>query len=157
MTKKQQGIKPKARPVREGTGNQYQATPRQQEFMSHWLNYKNPKTFGNAYRSALEAGYSESYAKQITANAIANQWIQEYKRKQDLTVQHLITLLQSIATGENIDSRSKTDTQLKAIELLLKRLEPQEQTTQLTQINVNLSNTQPPQSTEVHEADYTID
>lgn len=45
--------------------NQYQLDPRQKMC---WDLYVNPKseTFGNAYQSAMKAGYEEGYAAQIT-------------------------------------------------------------------------------------------
>lgn len=45
--------------------NQYNLDPRQKLC---WESYINPKseTFGNAYQSAMKAGYEEGYAAQIT-------------------------------------------------------------------------------------------
>lgn len=50
--------------------------PRQLLFREY---YTNPlsKTFSNAYRSALEAGYSEEYAGAITNPSIGNEWVAE--------------------------------------------------------------------------------
>lgn len=44
--------------------------------------YTNPEseTFGNAYGSAIEAGFSESYAKQITAPSTDLEWVREIMR-----------------------------------------------------------------------------
>lgn len=45
-------------------GNQYQPDPRQSEFLNNYLNPTNDN-FSNAYDSALAAGYTEEYAKNI--------------------------------------------------------------------------------------------
>lgn len=42
-----------------------QLNPKQAEFLRYFQDPKS-ETFGNAYRSALKAGYSEAHAKQIT-------------------------------------------------------------------------------------------
>jgi len=47
------------------SGNQYQADPRQAEFLKNYLNPKS-KTFSNALQSALKAGYSQEYSENIT-------------------------------------------------------------------------------------------
>lgn len=41
-------------------------SPQQEKFLYNWKNPNSP-TFGNAYRSALDAGYEEEYAKTVTA------------------------------------------------------------------------------------------
>lgn len=55
--------------------------PRQQIFIA---NYTNPDSysFGNAYQSALDAGYSESYARNITH--LKPEFISEYIGKMEL-------------------------------------------------------------------------
>jgi len=45
-------------------GNQYQPDPRQADFLNHYLN-PDSDNFSNAYDSALAAGYTEEYAKNI--------------------------------------------------------------------------------------------
>lgn len=56
--------------------NQYQLDPRQKLC---WESYTNPKseTFGNAYQSALKAGYAETSAVCITSE----NWFQEKTRR----------------------------------------------------------------------------
>ena len=56
------------------TGNQYQPDPRQAEFLSHYLNPESD-LFSNAYDSAIEAGYSEEYAKNIMS--LYPKWLSE--------------------------------------------------------------------------------
>lgn len=49
-------------------------TPRQAQFIEFWNDPKS-ETFGNAYGSALRAGYAESYAKLISS--VGLQWVSE--------------------------------------------------------------------------------
>ena len=99
------------------TGNQWQNTPQQHTFMEAWLS-PTSSTFGNAFQSAIVAGYGEKYANQIASPSVNNKWIQEYTNRLILSEDHIIAALSDIATGKNIDSRSKTDTQVKALEIL---------------------------------------
>lgn len=112
-----QGLAPKDRPKGD-VANQWQATPKQELFIALYIDPNSP-TFGNAYKSAIQAGYSEDYAKHISKPAISNKWLYEYNRKSNITLDHLKESIADIIRG-NIDSRSKTDTKLKAIELLAK-------------------------------------
>jgi hypothetical protein len=59
--------------------NQYQLDPRQKLC---WENYINPKskTFGNAYQSALKAGYEDATATQITTY----DWFLEKRRRSNM-------------------------------------------------------------------------
>jgi hypothetical protein len=59
--------------------NQYQLDPRQKLC---WESYIDPKseTFGNAYQSAMKAGYEEGYAAQITTV----EWFLEKVRRMNL-------------------------------------------------------------------------
>lgn len=102
------------------TANQYQATPQQDMFMDYWTNPKHTATFGNAYESALKAGYSPKYAIKITAPTTTNQWITEYRKGLNLTPEHITKKLEDIALNENNNSKSPADTQLKGLELLMK-------------------------------------
>jgi hypothetical protein len=67
-----------AKPNPNGS-NQYLLDPRQKLC---WESYTNPKseTFGNAYKSALKAGYEESTALQITTE----KWFTEKVRRMNL-------------------------------------------------------------------------
>lgn len=55
-------------------GNQYKADPRQETFLANYLNPKS-KTFGNVYQSAIESGYSETYASNMRAKTL--EWVSE--------------------------------------------------------------------------------
>ncbi len=116
------GLKPKQRqlavkqPNKKLTGNQWQATVQQHQFMDNWINPKSP-TFGNAYASALAANYSEHYAIKITAPTTLTEWIGEYRRKLEFTPEHINQGIQQLAIKAN-DSKSPDDTRLKALEIL---------------------------------------
>lgn len=49
-------------------------TPQQELFLERYTNPKSP-TFSNAYKSALESGYSEEYAQNITGQM--PEWLSE--------------------------------------------------------------------------------
>jgi len=55
-------------------GNQYKADPRQLIFLAKWQDPKS-KTFSNAYQSAIDAGYSESYAENIRVKSL--EWVSD--------------------------------------------------------------------------------
>lgn len=48
-------------------------------FIEFWLSDPGADTFGNAYLSAKEAGFSESYARVITGEALGLDWVKEAK------------------------------------------------------------------------------
>lgn len=118
------GFKPKQRKLvtttdkSKLTANQWQATPQQTKFMEQWLT-PTSGTFGNAYKSALVAGYSESTAVKIASPSLNNQWIVEYSRKLNLTDEHIRQGIQSLALSAN-NAKSPDDTRLKAFEILAK-------------------------------------
>lgn len=124
--KRGQGYKPKDRPInslapqhttkRKLTANQWQNTIQQHTFMAAWITPGSP-TFGNAYNSAIHAGYSPHYATKITAPTTLNEWIGEYRRKLEFTPEHITQGIQQLAIRAN-DSRSPDDTRLKAYETL---------------------------------------
>ena len=111
------GFKPKDRGVAK-RGNQWNNSPQQTLFMSLWLTPSNVDTFGNAYQSALQAGYSENYARQICSPAVAGQWIDQYLQKLDLTDSHIKAGITALAINKNVNSKSPADTNLKAYETL---------------------------------------
>lgn len=55
--------------------------PQQQKFKEGYCDPSSP-TFGNAYRSALAAGYEENYAVHITATG--NDWVSEIVRDYEM-------------------------------------------------------------------------
>jgi len=95
--------------------NQHVSTPKQELFLDLYLDPKSA-TFGNAYQSALSAGYSEAYAKQIKSPAIGNEWLQDNPRIISLTDKHIHAGVDSIATDKTV----KPADRLKAYELSAK-------------------------------------
>lgn len=99
-------------PVTNPNGaNQYQLDPRQKLC---WESYVNPKseTFGNAYQSALKAGYEEATAAQITSF----DWFVEKRRRLNLVSKAekvLDETLELIAVNEE----GKTDAALQRTKL----------------------------------------
>jgi hypothetical protein len=87
---------------------------KQRKFIQLWLG-SNSDTFGDAYHSAIVAGFSPSYARVITTDAIGSKWIQEAKLMyaQALTPEHIYRGIQDIALKTRAD-RDK----LRAFELL---------------------------------------
>lgn len=71
-------------------------TPRQTEFLKHWLNPKSP-TFGNAYASAIKAGYSEEYAQSMTSPARGLTWMDEGRKRRARMLDKAEDNLESIA------------------------------------------------------------
>lgn len=111
------GLKPIDRKLGKGA-NQWSDTPKQHLFMEKWTNPNSP-TFGNAHKSALEAGYSPYYANQLASPAVNNKWMQAYKRRLNLTEEHIRAGISQLALKAE-DSRSPDDTRLKAYETLAK-------------------------------------
>jgi len=93
--------------------NQYVRDPRQEKFFEYYFDIKS-RTFANAYKSAKRAGYSETYARTLTAPAVNNMWI-KHNDKRNLTPEHITALVENIA----VDG-VKENNQLKALELLAK-------------------------------------
>ena len=111
------GLKPRQRKL-STHANQWSNSPMQQLFIEKWLDPKSP-TFGNAYRSALEAGFKRGYAVQIASPSINLKWLQESTKRLLLSDEHLKVLLSEIAM-EAKNSRSPDDTRVKSMELLLR-------------------------------------
>jgi hypothetical protein len=89
-------------------------TPRQYKFVALWLDPTNKETYANAYQSALAAGFSPSYSRILTSNALNLEWVAEAKKQ--LAVyepEHIYRAFQDIATSSRQD-RDK----LKALELM---------------------------------------
>lgn len=122
---KRSGKKPTSRKLqtikgkKELTANQWQNTPQQLLFMEAWLTPTSP-TFGNAYQSAIKAGYSDIYARQITSGATDNKWLREFANKIDFTEYHIQQGIQEIYSNPEVynNARSPADTRLKALEVL---------------------------------------
>jgi len=112
------GLAPSKRPTTPAKANQWNATPQQKLFMELWTNPKSD-TFGNAYGSALQAGYSAKYAANISIPSVANKWIREYNEGTEFTDKHIKNGIQAIALNPS-QAKSPDDTRLKAYELLAK-------------------------------------
>jgi len=88
--------------------------PRKQDFLERYYT-PSSETYANAFRSALAAGYSDNYAKQIMS--VGGAWIKigNYLNATAMTPEHIISQAEKIAlTG-------KTDgDKLKALDFLAK-------------------------------------
>lgn len=91
-------------------------TRRQKYFIEYWMNPESP-SYGNAYQSAIRAGYSDNAARVITGNAKGLQWVQDAKKLMvaDLQPEHIYLGIQHVAEQAGQD-RDK----LRAYELLAK-------------------------------------
>lgn len=90
----------------------------QQLFISYYLTPESP-TFANAYKSALQAGYKEEYAQNITH--LNPKWLSDIIGQTSLEYRHIIQTIQELASfNRKIESKSPDDTRLKALELLSK-------------------------------------
>jgi len=77
-----EGVPPNERPVnrtRRKRGNQWTTNPQQLDFIRYFLGDKTAPTYGNAYLSAIKAGYEESYASKITYDM--PEWLQAWTRE----------------------------------------------------------------------------
>jgi hypothetical protein len=89
-------------------------TKRQYEFVKLWLDPTNKETYANAYKSALNAGFSPSYSKIITADSLKLPWIQEAKKQlAAYEPEHIYRGFQDIAQHGKQDRD-----RLKALELM---------------------------------------
>lgn len=93
--------------------NQWQGTPQQEEFLVRYMDPQSP-TFANPYQSAMEAGYSESYARIIAQPSVNRQWIQEARNIVSMHPEHIVQGLQQFA----LDPNKKDEVRLRALELL---------------------------------------
>lgn len=88
---------------------------RQRAFIENWLHPKS-ETFGNAYQSALSAGFSEPTARTITGNAKGLEWVQQAKQLYaSLEPEHIYLAMQE----EALNAKASRD-KLKALELMAK-------------------------------------
>lgn len=85
--------------------NQYKPDPRQALFLANYLNPKKD-TFGNAYQSAIKAGYEHGYAKEITSAMPT--WLEENTRTEYI-VKRAEKNLQEFLDPEFEDNKIKAD------------------------------------------------
>ena len=98
----------------EAQPNQWQSTKRQQDWLLYYLDPEHKDTWGNAYQSAIKAGYSESYARNIMSPSLALQWVQQAKNIIRLNPEHL-----KFALAEIIGNKyEKASDRIAAIKLL---------------------------------------
>jgi hypothetical protein len=93
---------------------QWKGNRKQKLAMESWLT-ADSKTFGNLYLSFKNAGFSDSYCKNISN--LAPKWISEYIQLTHFTPEHTRQGIQSLAQNAP-NSRSPDDTRLKALEVL---------------------------------------
>lgn len=94
----------------------WRGNKKQRLFIQYWLE-PNSQTFGNAYKSALKAGFSNTYSLNLTGQA--PKWLSENLERVDFTAEHIKQGLQQLAISAP-DSRSPDDTRLKSLEILSK-------------------------------------
>lgn len=96
-------------------GNQWQATEQQLNWLNYYMNPKEDETYANPYQSAIKAGYSESYARNIMSPSTALQWVQAARNiMRTMSTEHIRGLLEDIATSRNEDTKDR----LTAIKML---------------------------------------
>ena len=117
ISAKQSGKKPNLRPFSESSeqGNQWITTPRQDKFIELWLT-PGSDTFGNAYKSAIKAGFSKFYAHKITAKSTGLEWVGANRSMlTSLKPEHINQSLQELAM-----SSPRTSDRLRALDMLAK-------------------------------------
>lgn len=106
---------------------------RQRLFIENWISPES-ETFGNAYQSARRAGFSNSYALNITN--LAPSWLSENIERLNLEQEHIKQGIQKLAINAP-NSKSPDDTRLKAYETLAKITGMiDNKNTNITQVNV---------------------
>ena len=90
-------------------------TPQQNQFLEYYYDPENTDTFGNVYKSALKAGYSDSYARLMRAPSVGNAWIHQWNNKKQFTQDHIVAGITSLAVNAYKDGDK-----LRALELLAK-------------------------------------
>lgn len=92
---------------------QIKLTKRQYRFIEAYLT-PSSETFANAFKSALAAGFSKSYARIITNNSLGLEWVQEAKKNlSTYEPEHIYRGFQDIAQ-HGAQDRDR----LKALELM---------------------------------------
>lgn len=81
--------------------NQWQASPKQMDWLNYYMNPKEKETYANPYQAAIKAGYSESYARQIMSPSLALQWVQSAKSiMRSMNTEHIRSILEDIALNK---------------------------------------------------------
>lgn len=86
----------------------------QQAFADYWIET------GNAYQSAIRAGYSKAYAKNATIYLLENRGIQEYikQRTEQIKNERLVSLEDAMALLSDIANRKEVKSHSKIIDNL---------------------------------------
>lgn len=91
-------------PRDEGTvvqANQWRATEKQLEWLDLYMNPKQTETYGKAYHSAIKAGYSESYARNMMNPSLALQWVQSARNiMRSMNPEHIRSTLEDILVNK---------------------------------------------------------
>lgn len=95
------------------TSNQWQRNPKQEKFLEYYFDPKS-NSFGNVYKSAIMAGYKDSYARTLTRSKNKNMWISEYVSKTMLSPEHITQGITEIATSPHEQAKDR----LNALKLL---------------------------------------
>jgi hypothetical protein len=108
-----QGKKYGVRVRQETRPNQWTGSEQQEDFLRYYLDPKSP-TFAHAKDSALQAGYSESYAKIIAQPSVNRLWVQEARDIIRLGPEHIVQALQ----GEALNKGNKAADRIRSLELI---------------------------------------
>lgn len=109
------GVAPNSDDGVSAQGNQWQASTRQLDWLNYYMNPREVETYRKAYHSAIKAGYSETYAKQIMSPTLALQWVKSAKNiMATMNTEHIRSLLEDIAA----DRSEKTADRIAAAKLV---------------------------------------
>lgn len=100
--------------------NQWVADPRQELFLSSYLNPQS-ETWSNALQSALKAGYTQEYADNIMA--LMPTWLSDAIGNNILLQKASANLNTALEGGLDDPERGKREIQYKATEFVLKGLQ----------------------------------
>ena len=90
--------------------------PKQKLTIGYWTS-EDSETFGNLYQSAIKAGFSRSYA--LNLSHLRPSWLSETIENAQFEPKHIQQGIQNLAKNAP-NSKSPDDTRLKAWELLAK-------------------------------------
>lgn len=114
--------------------------PQQQAFLKYYLDPKS-ETWGNAYRSALKAEYSEEYASNITGQM--PDWLSENISKTNLVIKAEKNLEKALDGSFDDTEKGGKPIQYKATEFTLKSLKKQDYSERTEHTGANGSELQP--------------
>lgn len=83
--------------------SKFKLNKRQKDFITYWVDASSD-TFGNAYASAVKAGFAHNTAKMITSNVKNLEWVKEAKEYMDnYSPLHIISGFQYISKHAKAD------------------------------------------------------